>query len=100
MEGCGRQCEGATLAFWRSVAGKQRTRQCSTEDAPRGSLEAGRGCQILEGRGARAIPCEASKPMCERKGWHKVGEHPRAEVGCSTWGVDKVGGGTHPVGQR
>jgi hypothetical protein len=60
----------------------------------------GRDCQILVARGARAIPCEASKPMCERKGWHKVGEHPRAEVGCSTWGVDEVGGGTHPVGQR
>jgi hypothetical protein len=38
--------------------------------------------------------------MCERKGWHKVGERPSAAVGCSTWGVDEVGGGTHPVGQR
>ena len=55
---------------------------------------------ILVARGACAMPCEASKPMCERKGWHEVGERPRAAVGCPTWGVDEVGGSTHPVGQR
>ena len=60
----------------------------------------GRGCQIPVARGAPAIPCEASKPMCERKDWHKIGERPRAAVGRSTWGVDEVGGGTHSVGQR
>jgi hypothetical protein len=31
----------------------------------------GRGCQIPVARGARAIPCKASKPMCGVLGWMK-----------------------------
>ena len=55
---------GARRAAAQGQAAKEQ-RMVTRPNAGAGVVRTGgKGCQIIVARGARAIPCEASKPMC------------------------------------